>query len=164
MKLRDLVPWREESKGLMRLDPVTRLQSEINRLFEGFMPGFSTDLPSVLTEGRTHYSPRIDLKENDKGLIVRCELPGMSEKEIDISLGDDYLTIKGEKRYEEEKVEGEVTYHETAYGRFERVIPLAYPINQEAIDCTLRHGVLRIVLPKKAGAEKGVRKVSVRAA
>jgi HSP20 family protein len=164
MKLRDLVPWREESKGLIRLDPVTRLQTEINRLFEGFFPGFTSDMSSELSERRLAYSPRLDLKESDKEIVVRCELPGISEKEIDISLGDDYLTIKGEKRYEEEKIEGEVTYHETSYGRFERVVPLSCAINQEAIDCTLKNGVLRLVLPKKAGVEKGVRKVSVRAA
>lgn len=164
MKLRDLVPWKEESKGLVRLDPVTRLQSEINRLFEGFFPGFMTELPSEAAERRAYFSPRIELKENDKELLVKCELPGLSEKEIDISLGDDYLTIKGEKRYEEEKIEGEVTYHETSYGRFERVIPLSCAVNQDAINCTLKNGVLRLTLPKKAGAEKGVRKISVRAA
>lgn len=164
MKLRDLVPWREESKGLVRLDPVTRLQSEINRLFEGFFPGFISELPSEMSERRSHFSPRIELKENDKEILLKCELPGLTEKEIDIALGDDYLTIKGEKRYEEEKTEGEVTYHETSYGRFERVIPLTYAINQEAIDCTLKNGVLRLTLPKKVGAEKGVRKVSLRAA
>lgn len=164
MRLRDLVPWREESKGLVRLDPVTRLQGEINRLFEGFFPGFSAELPSEIAERRAQFSPRIELKENDKAILVKCELPGLSEKEIDIGLGDDYLTIKGEKRYEEEKTEGEVTYHETSYGRFERIIPLTCPINQEAIDCTLKQGVLRLTLPKRAGAEKGVRKVSVRAA
>jgi HSP20 family protein len=164
MKLRDLVPWREETKGLIRLDPVTRLQTEINRLFEGFFPGFASDISSELSERRLAYSPRLDLKESEREIVVRCELPGISEKEIDISLGDDYLTIKGEKRYEEEKTEGEVTYHETSYGRFERVVPLSCAINQEAIDCTLKNGVLRLVLPKKAGVEKGVRKVSVRAA
>ncbi len=79
-------------------------------------------------------------------------------------MGDDYITIKGEKRNEEEKTEGEVAYHETSYGRFERVVPLSSPINQDAINCTLENGVLRLALPKKAGAEKGVRKISVRAA
>lgn len=156
MPLRDLirsrrtVPARREE-----MHPFLSLQREINRLMEDF---FGEIEPAGISDPwfRT-FSPRVDVKETEKEIKVSAELPGLDEKDIEVLMSNDTLTIKGEKK--EEKEEKEESYHrmERRFGSFSRVIPLPEGIDTEKVQANFEKGILRISLPKTekaAGAKK----------
>jgi HSP20 family protein len=166
MKIRNLVPWREETRTPARWegDPFARLQGEINRLFDGGLSLFSQgSSPVGFVEKLNSFTPKIDVVENDKEVCVKAELPGMTDKDISIELTNDCVTIRGEKKHEEERKEGDVTYYESSYGSFQRVVPLTSLIAEDKVDCSIKNGVMRLVLPKRADASRDRRKISVRA-
>jgi len=132
----------------------------MNRLFEEFQlgPWFSGE-----EGGEMAWSPRVNLSENEKELVVSAELPGMYEKNIDVSVSNDVLSIRGEKT--EEKEEKEQDYHrvERRFGTFQRDIPLPAEVESDKVDATFKNGVLTIHLPKSPQAQTDVRKIQVKA-
>lgn len=164
--LRDLVPWQGSqvrTPSRMSENPITALRREMDTLFDDFFGGFPWSSGALL-EGRVgSFSPRVEIKETDKEVIVRAELPGMSEKDLDVSYTDNHLTIRGEKKRHEEKNEEDRYYCEASYGSFERLIPLTVEIDQDKVDASMKDGVLTIRLPKTPQAQKRTVKVGVRA-
>jgi HSP20 family protein len=112
-----------------------------DRFFEDF------GLPSVFP-GETGFSPAFDVSETEEALTVRAELPGIEQKDIDISISDGILTIKGEKKHEKE--EENACYHtvERRYGTFSRTMRLPTEVDAEKVDATFKDGVLSVTLPK----------------
>lgn len=111
---------------------------------------------SFLSRGGIDLSPRVDISETDKEYKIEAELPGINQKEIDIKIDNNILTIKGNK--EDIKEEKEKHYHlkEIYYGSFQRSISLPNNIEAEKIAATFRNGVLNISVPKndKRAAKK----------
>lgn len=139
--LRRFDPWRE----------FFSIRDEIDRLFDRFLT-----TPSTTTMEFT-WSPSVDVYETDGELVVKAELPGMSSKDVDITLTDDSLTIKGEKKQAEE-VKGDNYYRrETVYGAFQRTIPLPVAVKQDKVKATFKDGVLEIRLPKEKVESKGIK-------
>lgn len=101
MPIRDLIPWKIQGHDIVsrqeeRVDhPVVSLRRDINHLFDEMFRGFS--MPSLPSIGRSLGWPRVELSENDKEVRVTAELPGMEEKDIEISLDDHLLVIRGER-------------------------------------------------------------------
>ncbi|MFW5857582.1 MAG: Hsp20/alpha crystallin family protein [Planctomycetota bacterium] len=163
MALRDLIPWhREETRpGLRRDDhPLASLHREMNRLFDDFFgerrlaPGFG--------EGGA-FLPSIDVHETDGVLEVTAELPGLAEEDVDVSLTDDTLTLRGEKKREEtKKDENGYTHVERSYGSFHRAIPLPPGVDGDRADATFKNGVLTVKLPKNPEVAGPVRKIQVK--
>ncbi len=89
-----------------------------------------------------------DVYDDDDKVIVNIEAPGMQESDFDISVIDNVLYVKGEKHFNREKSEGNYSIKERAYGRFERVIPLAYEVDPEKAKASYKQGVLRIEVDK----------------
>lgn len=83
-------------------------------------------------------------------VVVSLEVPGLSAQDFDVSVVDNVLMIRGEKRFEREQSKGEYHLLERAYGQFTRSIPLGYEVQAESAKATYRHGVLRLELHKKA--------------
>ena len=105
--------------------------------------------------------PALNLAETNNEIVLKAEVPGMDPKDIDISLSDGTLTIKGEKKQEkEEKEEG---YHlvERSYGSFTRTIELPREVQSDKINASYKNGVLKIVLPKSEKAKKKEVKIKV---
>ena len=127
-------------------DPFNVLRQEIDRLFE-VNPSFQA------------IRPEFEIKENEDGLNITAELPGVPEKDIDISLADGILTISGEKKSEEIK-EGE-TYHitERRYGSFSRSLKLPYDPEGKDISASFTNGVLKITIPRPKELKSTVYKV-----
>uniref|UniRef100_A0A7C4L384 Hsp20/alpha crystallin family protein n=1 Tax=Bellilinea caldifistulae TaxID=360411 RepID=A0A7C4L384_9CHLR len=99
------------------------------------------------------FTPRVDVKETDKKVIVTAELPGLDEKDIEISISGDALILRGEKRQEEEE-KGEDYYRmERRYGSFQRVIPLPCEVQVDKAEASYRKGVLTVELPKTPEAQ-----------
>jgi HSP20 family protein len=94
--------------------------------------------------------PAVDVSENEKDITVKAEIPGMEAKDVDISLENNTLIIKGEKKFEEE--EKKENYHriERSYGSFYRALPLNSEVKEEAIKAKYDKGILTITLPKAA--------------
>lgn len=118
-------------------------------------------------EGETHrlerppvYRPATDVYERDDALVVVADMPGVSEKDVEIDLDDDVLTLSG--RAEHVEPEGyDALYGEFVPGVYERVFTLTEDVNREGIKATMKNGVLRVVLPKSEKARP--RKITVQA-
>lgn len=164
----NLTPWgvrrpvrREEEH------PIYSLQREMNSLFEDF---FRAPVGERFGEfpGQSHeqffgeVAARADVSETEKELIVKVELPGMSEKDVDISISRDMLTISGEKKQEKEQNEKGWYRMERQYGSFTRSIPLPYEIESDRAEAQYRNGVLSIRLPKTAVQQKATKSIPVR--
>lgn len=161
MTFRDITPWQRNRGQKSELSPFYSLQNEMNRLFSDVFSGMS--LEPLSKSGIAAFSPSIDVTEKEDKLIVKAELPGMDEKDIDLTLLSDHLVIKGEKREEHEEVgENDRRYVERSYGSFQRAIPLSLEIDEDKVEATFKKGVLTVVLPKTADTKSSARKVSVR--
>ncbi len=144
--------------------PFASFQREMNRLFDNFFSGFSLSSWAPFDRGATQtFSPRVDVSETDKEIRVSAELPGMEEKDIDISLTRDSLTIKGEKKGETEEKGKDFYRTERSYGSFTRSIPLPAEVDADKVEATFKKGVLDITLPKTAKAIEETKKIPVKA-
>lgn len=140
--------------------PAYSLQKEMNDLLNRFFKGWDFPAGGGFDEF-TSYTPRIDVKETDNELIVAAELPGLTEKDVTVSVAKDYLTISGEKKSEkEEDVKG--YYHmERTYGSFRRTIPLPYEVHVDRAQATFKDGLLTVSLPKTPETQKGTKTIAV---
>ena len=164
MAIRDLIPCKSQGQDIAprqeeRVDhPVMSLHGDINRLFDMFR-GFS--MPSLPSIGRSLGWPRLELSENDKEIRVTAELPGMEEKDIEISLDDHQLVIRGEKKSETSDEERD--YSERSYGRFERRSGLPSQIDEDKVEAAFRNGVLTVSVPRTAEAAQGRKTIPINA-
>lgn len=145
----ELLPWEP-----FEFEKVRR---EMDRIWDSFFE----EKPVKRVRGRREWVPSLDISETKGELVVKVDLPGIDPKEMDISLNDDVLTIKGEKKQEkEEKEEG---YHlvERNYGSFTRSIRLPKEVQSEKIKAVYKNGVLRITLPKSKEAMRKEIKIKV---
>lgn len=149
--------------------PFETLKQEVDRLFDEFDGGFwrSPLRRSLLGEPLSRLremaaAPAVDIAEKDGIYEITAELPGMEEKDIDISVANGVLTIKGEKK--EEKEEKRKDYHlsERRYGSFERSFGVPDGVDGDKISASFKKGVLTIVLPKTPDAQKQQKKIAVK--
>jgi HSP20 family protein len=152
-----LVPRRARRSAV----PAVRSMPAIDDLFHEFFRGFGVT-PAWPEAGRFgEFTPRIDIRETDEEVIVTAELPGLEEKDFEVELEEDVLTIKGEKRTEhEEKREG-YRHIEIASGTFRRTIPLPSEVDADAVKATFKQGVVTVALPKLAEARRHARSVPI---
>ena len=170
MAIRDLIPWsrqenrlpapvRAESRQDQPSHPLLSLHREVNRLFDDVFRGFG--VPAFGNFESAAGWPHIELAETGKDIRVTAELPGLTEKDVEISVEDGALTLRGEKRSEvEDKDRG---YSERSYGRFERRIGLPRGIDREQASATFADGVLTVTLPKTEAANETVRRIPINA-
>jgi len=168
----NLVPWttrkrrvpasREAQSGGLLQRNLSRLVGEL--LASSLVPEAVTDQLSGLNERLTGYAPAVTVRKTPSQLIVAVELPGMDERDVELSLTKDELSIRGERRWLLPKVEdGEEAYSESAFGAFERVVPLTgLIVDQDRVEATSSKGVVTITLPFRYEAASGTRKVSIR--
>lgn len=158
--MRSLIPfsWATDLFGRDERDPFAAMQREINRVFDDFGRGSLT---------RWHdgdVSPRIDVAETDSTIEVTAELPGLDEKDVDVVLRDDILTIKGEKRSEREEKKKDYHLVERSFGSFARSIRLPFEADSEAVKANFTKGVLKIAINKPAQVKEKTVKIPVRSA
>ncbi len=158
MNLKSLIPVGRQ-RGVARAENAfVSLQNEIDRLFENFTAGF----PS-LGNGMTNVTlPNIDVSETDKEIDITAELPGLEEKDVQINVSDNILTIRGEKKAEKEQKDKNYRLVERSYGSFERSLELPDGVNADGIKASIDKGVLKVVVPKPAPAQS--KKIEVKSA
>jgi HSP20 family protein len=141
----------------------TGLFSDFQRSMNRLMKDFFEDLPVNLDRATPgEFVPRLDFKDKKDKLIVKAELPGMEEKDVDILIEDDFLTIKGEKRAEKEEQDGERRVTECSYGAFERTVRLPQGVEGDKAQAKFSKGVLTIELPKAIDARKEPKKIPIK--
>lgn len=163
MQIKDLIPWARkdhapEPKGDEQ-NPITALQHELNRVFDGFRHRFGElDWPWGGGDAKS------DVVETTDHVEVSIELPGMDMKDIEVSVSDDMLTVKGEKRIERQEEKKGYYLSERSYGAIYRTIPLPPGVDGEKAEASFRNGVLTIRLPQTPEAQAKVKRIEVKGA
>lgn len=159
----------EPTRGFL---PLASLHREVNRLFDEFSRGMSMfpfgrssdwDTGWRFGFGDGQLTPSVDVAETDSTFEISAELPGMSEDNIDISLADGVLTLKGEKKEEREEKDKGYYLSERRYGSFRRSFRLPDGIDEDKIEAKFEKGVLKITAPKKPEAVKKAKKIAIKA-
>jgi len=127
---------------------LARLQDEMNRLFESYGP-----FAGHRRGGQEHVSARVwqplaDVYEDQDRIVLHFDLPGLRQEDIDIEMTGDTLTIKGERRFEDEQRRDNYVRVERAYGQFQRTFTIGVPIQQDGVSAAYKNGVLEVTLPK----------------
>jgi HSP20 family protein len=167
MQPKDLLPWNWHKKNV----PSEVAEWEAPRSLRREMDAMMDDLFSgrgmwrgwpALRAAEEHFLPALDVQNRADAVSVKLELPGMEEKDIQISIDDDVLVIRGEKRSEMEDTREGARWSECHYGAFERGIPLPADLDLDAVRATFKKGVLTVDLPKLESArESGERVIEV---
>ena len=159
--MRSLIP-SFGSRDTSKSDPFSQLQREVDRLFGEF----SRNIPDVRWpfSGNGALPASIDVSETDKAWEVTAELPGVDEKDIEVTLNDDLLTIKAEKKAEKESKDKTFHLVERSYGAIQRTIPVPFAADPNKVEARFDKGVLKVTLPKPPGAAKKARSIKVKAA
>ncbi len=140
--------------GAGSADPFLTLHREMNRLFDDALRGGATQPGGA---GGALLAPHMDVSETGKDVRIQAELPGVSEKDIEVSLSDDVLTIRAEKRQERREERHGTHFSERSYGTFQRSLRLPFPVSQDQVQANFENGVLSVTLPKAQPQERSHR-------
>jgi HSP20 family protein len=147
----ELVPFR----------PFRELESfrnEMDRLWDTFFEG----QPRRRKAGEDgEWFPSLDVSETKSDIVVKAELPGMDPKDVDISLSDGMLTIKGERKHEKEEKEEDYHFIERRFGTFARMVRLPKEVKRDKISASYKNGILKVILPKSEEARTKEIKIKV---
>jgi HSP20 family protein len=167
MAMKYMTPWKWGRRGVpesreLEGHPVEVFQREMNRLFDDFFKGFGLRPFAEEMETLGAFSPQVNMTENDKFIQVSAELPGLDDKDIEISLSKDSLTIKGEKKEETEHKDKEAYYMERSFGSFTRVLPIPKDVDTEKAEASFKKGVLTITMPKLEKGKQAHKKIRIK--
>jgi len=121
------------------------IQGEVNRLFDSV---FGRPTAAATGSGLRMWAPVLDMHETTDDLVLNFELPGVSEKDVSLSITGDLLTLKGERRFNNDVKDDSYHHVERAYGKFERSVQLPMAVQAQKVKATYRDGVLEVRLPK----------------
>lgn len=161
MALRDIVR-REVPRSVAArraaFRPFVGFGSDFDDLFERFFSDVGVPAREITTA-----APRIDVKESENEVVVEADLPGVEEKDIEVSLHDGVLTLQAKRHEEAESKDEQTGWHrrERVYRSFHRAVPMPVAVDGEKVQASYKAGVLRVTLPKAAEARP--RKIEVRA-
>jgi HSP20 family protein len=143
-------------------DGLGSLFREIEKTFDDFSR--RSPLPAFSGFGDSVMAPKIDVAEVKDAIEVTAELPGVDEKDIDLTLSNGVLTIRGEKKTERDETDKDKNWHliERSYGSFSRAVALPYEPDSSKVEAKFEKGVLRIRLPKPAEVAKKEKKIEIR--
>jgi HSP20 family protein len=144
-------------------DPFQALRSEMDQLFDSFLTrGFAA--PRLFGgEHETVLMPHLDVKENEAAILIEVELPGLDEKQVELTLQDGILTITGEKKSGCKEDKNGYHLMERRYGSFKRSLRLPETVDQDKVEARFEKGVLKVTLPKKPDAVRQQKKIAIKA-
>ena len=145
--MKSIVPWNRSRNNAApaRNDWVDRW---LNDPFESFLPGFANSFAARL--------PSVDVSEDKKEVRVRAEVPGMTEKDIELTWHDGVLSIRGEKKKDKEEQKKDHYYRESSYGSFSRDIAVTRNVDWKKAVAKCKDGVLTVALPKTEAAQRSI--------
>ena len=143
--------------AIIRWNPPARdlvdVQDEVNRLLDSFLTR------SPLRQNGAVFAPAVDIAETSEDFVLYLDLPGVSQKDVKVSLMGDTLTVRGERKIEGSSHQGNLHRSERVYGAFERSFTLGSPVKSDGVKATFRDGVLEVHVPK--AEEARVREIEV---
>ena len=135
-------------------------RKEMDNLVSGFFGGEGRwPVPTSLPKGLVN--PAIDVTENDDAVTLTAELPGLAEGDVDLTVQDGVITVKGEKKHERDEEKDNVHITERSYGSFQRSMPVPDRVDADKISAKFYKGVLKVVMPKKPEAASPSRKIII---
>ena len=139
-------------------NPITIWQNEMRNFFDRFNQDFSldTDLPTL-----KDFTPKIEVKDKDKGYLISAEVPGMSEKDLSLYLKDNALIIEGERKLESKKEEKGRYFSEFSYGSFYRSVPLDDEVDPNKVKASYKDGILSVELEKTDNVSHKAKKIPI---
>ena len=173
MTFKQIIPWRwgglsswesEERPFESFLQGIDVLQKEMDQLFEGFWKDHGRRTSLSAPWDQFQLNPRLDETEDDKAFHIKVELPGMDKDDVDITLANGQLTIRGEKKREEEEKGKDYYRNERTFGAFRRSLPIPVDVDESKIQASFKKGVLSIKLPKSEEARNKIKHIDVKAA
>lgn len=148
--------------SIVRWDPfadMAQLREQVNRLFEQSLTRAGREPVSTRT-----WAPMVDIEETADALVLHAELPGIKPEDIAIQIEGDTLTLRGERKFEQESADRQYIRVERSYGAFQRTFTLGVPIKQDEVKASYRDGVLEVVLPKSEEVKPKQIKIEVESA
>ncbi len=144
-------------------DFLSTMRSEMDRVFDRFEHGWPR-WPTMLGRGfgRDTMVPELDVHDNGKQLTIECDLPGVDEKDVTVTLVNGMLTIKGEKKSEREEKKENYYMAERSYGSFERTLRMPDTIDENKLEAKFDKGVLKVIAAKKPEAVKAEKKIEIK--
>jgi HSP20 family protein len=173
MTLKQIIPWRwgglsswedEDRPFDSFFHGMDSLHKEMDRLFESFWEGNGRHTSMTKSRSHFHVTPLVDETEDEKAFHIKVELPGMDQEDVDITLTNGQLTIRGEKKRDEEEKGKDFYRRERSFGSFCRSLPIPIDVDESRIEASFKKGVLSIELPKSDEARKKVKHIHVEAA
>jgi HSP20 family protein len=135
----------------------------MDRLFDDVLRGAPSSAGQGGSRSGVPLAPNIDVGETDKEVRIEAELPGVSEKEVEVSLNDDVLTVRAEMRQERKEDREGVHVSERAFGTFQRSLRLPFQVNPDQVQARFENGVLKVTIPKAQPQER-TRRIQVQGA
>lgn len=163
MALRDMVPWRKQAPATPA-DYFASFREQMDRLLSDFWTDFpGTSLTTRFDSKLGTFLPSVEVSEDKEKIKVAAELPGMSERDIQLTLAanGEQLLIRGEKKIEEERKEESFYRSERVYGSFQRAIALPARVDPEKVNATFKDGVLTVSMVKRPEPESGSRQIPI---
>ncbi len=149
---RDFLPTRRNDRALSPLLDIDQMFDRLRREF------FS---PDTLRSFDESFIPKVEVKETEKNILVSSELPGMTEKDINVTLRENYLIIEGEKKSEKKKEEKGHFSSEFSYGSFYRSIPLQVEVDSDKVNAVYRNGILDVTLTKLEEGNQKAKRIEI---
>lgn len=170
MVIHEMMPWKKERNNVAVRGggddyPLGALQRRMNRMFDDFFGDFGSLTAGPLgtrAGAAAGFVPRMDVTETDKDLTLTAELAGLDEKDVEVTLQDDVLTIKGEKKTERQEKDHRCCLSERSYGSFSRSIALPDNVDTNSIDASFKKGVLTVRLAKTAVEAPKAKKIDIK--
>jgi HSP20 family protein len=152
---RPLSPWLPSlSTWTPTFSPFTNLRDEILDVFDNFNLGMAPTLG-------TQFYPRIEIKDKGTSYVIAAEVPGMSEKDMNVTVRDNNLILEGEKKEEHKEEKRGMYRSEFSYGSFYRAIPLSDEIDPDKVSAAYRNGILKVTVEKRPEAQRKSKKIAI---
>ena len=162
MMMSDLIPWGRNRtapapRGNDETNPFLALQREMNQVFDSFFRGSGAAGSTLAPLGWTAAWPHVEVSESEQEVKVVAELPGLEEKDLEVTLHDGVLTLSGEKKGESSGA----VYSERWHGRFQRALQLGPDVDPDKVAASFRNGVLTITVSKRPEAQRQVKRIPI---
>ena len=156
-------PAKRSETQLRRWDPFKELRQEMARCWGSSWPAFPWALAAGQRRGEsgTAWAPSMDVYEKDNQLIIKAELPGVKKEDVEVTLDDGGLLIRGERKAEHEVKEDHYYRMERSYGSFQRRVPLPFEVKPEQVIGSFKDGVLELRIPRPAESKPAGQQIRI---
>jgi HSP20 family protein len=164
-----LTPWswlneeddRKTTSSLSNIDPFSRIRHEMNQVFNDFFKDCTAHSLTSIDQNKQMMVPLVNIAESDTKYKISAEMPGINEKDIDLTIADGKIIIKAEKKNEIEDKKDQYYKAERSYGMYQRIFSLPEYVDADKIQAKFENGVLNIEIPKIKNSPPTIKKIAI---